>query len=126
MFEAVTHNIRVEVRPEYVQEESDPSQSFYFFVYYIKIENQGAKKIKLLSRHWIITDAYGKVEEVKGDGVVGLQPELQPGDVFEYSSYCPLPTPTGYMEGTYLMKAEDTDLEVKIPRFVLCEPNSYH
>lgn len=127
MYEAVTENIRIEVLPAYEREQSHPLANYFFFSYRVRIHNQTEKTLKLLSRHWIITDAFGKVEEVKGPGVIGMQPTLKPGEMFEYSSFCPLPTPTGSMQGSYLMvDAAGGQLEVKIPQFILSEPNHYH
>jgi ApaG protein len=128
MFEAITENVRIEVQPAYVPEESQPMANYFFFSYRVRIHNQTDKTLKLLSRHWIITDAFGKVEEVEGEGVIGQQPTLKPGEMFEYSSFCPLPTPTGSMVGTYTMidPSTKTRLEVQIPKFTLCEPAHYH
>ncbi|MBX3021964.1 MAG: Co2+/Mg2+ efflux protein ApaG [Bdellovibrionales bacterium] len=127
MFQATTHNIRIEVQPAYLSEQSNPAQNYFYFSYRVRIVNEGSRRVQLLSRHWIITDAYGKVEEVTGAGVVGKQPTLKPGESFEYSSFCPLATPTGSMTGTYLMiDAQGEQLEVEIPKFILTEPNHYH
>lgn len=127
MFTAVTHHIHVEVQPSYVPEQSDPRQNHYFFAYRVRIRNSGERQVQLLSRHWIIKDAFGKTEEVMGPGVVGLQPTLKPGEIFEYSSFCPLSTPTGSMHGTYLMRdSAGTQIEVEIPLFILSEPSHYH
>jgi ApaG protein len=127
MFQAITKNIRVEVEPKYVNDESNPSQNYYFFSYHVRIFNDGKNQVQLLSRHWIIKDGMGRTEEVTGPGVVGMQPTLKPGDKFEYSSYCPLETPTGSMQGTYLMmSAGGEQIEVEIPMFILAEPGHYH
>jgi ApaG protein len=127
MFEATTSDIRIEVEPTFIEAQSNPQQSYYFFSYRIRIRNGGSKRIQLISRHWIITDGFGQVEEVTGPGVIGQQPTLKPGDTFEYSSFCPLSTPTGSMQGKYLMVTEKGDqLEVQIPLFVLSEPRYYH
>lgn len=127
MFEAVTNQIRVQVVPAYVQDQSDPRESRYFFSYTVEIHNGGHNTIQLISRHWIITDGTGRTEEVQGPGVVGQQPTLEPGDSFQYSSFCPLPTPTGSMEGSYLMMSSRGErFEVQIPRFILAEPTHYH
>jgi len=127
MFQSTTKKIKVEVHPSYIQDQSDPAQSYYYFSYRVRISNEGEKPVQLLRRHWIIKDAFGQMEEVSGDGVVGQQPTLKPGDIFEYSSFCPLSTPTGSMQGTYYMKASGgEEIEVEIPMFILSEPNHYH
>ncbi|MGH3426267.1 MAG: Co2+/Mg2+ efflux protein ApaG, partial [Mycobacteriales bacterium] len=99
--EATTHHIRVRVQSSYIPERSDPERSSWFFIYTVEITNQGSETAQLVSRHWIITDANGEIEEVKGPGVVGKQPLLEPGQSFEYTSACPLKTPFGSMHGTY-------------------------
>ena len=127
MFQARTRDIQIEVEPSYVQEQSDPNQSYYFFSYRVRIRNESKGQVKLVSRHWIITDGFGQVEEVVGPGVIGQQPTLMPGETFEYSSFCPLATPTGSMHGSYVMvDADGVQLEVQIPMFILAEPNHYH
>jgi ApaG protein len=127
MFEAVTLNVRVQVEPSYVRDESDPKQEYYFFAYKVRIRNESEQQIQLMSRHWVIKDAYGNTEEVRGPGVVGLQPKLGPGEHFEYSSFCPLNTPTGSMQGTYQMVSDKGEkFDVEIPMFILSEPNHYH
>jgi len=127
MFESTTGKIKVQVDPSYIREQSDPAQNHYFFAYKVRITNEGEKPVQLMRRHWVIKDAFGQREEVEGDGVVGLQPLLKPGEVFEYSSFCPLPTPTGSMQGTYLMKSSSgEEIKVEIPMFILSEPNHYH
>lgn len=127
MFEAMTGKIRVQVQPAYVRDQSDPSQSYYYFSYRVRITNEGQDEMQLLRRHWVIKDAFGAVEEVEGPGVVGKQPKLRPGDVFEYQSFCPLTTPTGSMHGRYWMVDKNgKEIEVEIPRFILTEPNHYH
>lgn len=127
MFEAVTNQIRVQVVPAYVKDQSAPEQQHYFFSYTVDIHNGGNQTVQLVSRHWIITDGAGHVEEVEGPGVVGQQPTLEPGESFQYSSFCPLPTPTGSMEGSYLMvSGKGEKFEVQIPRFILVEPAHYH
>lgn len=120
-------DIKVSVRVQFVAEESNPLEQNYMFSYTIKISNSGKVPAQLLSRHWIIADGWGRVEEVKGAGVVGKQPQILPGDSFEYSSFCPLATPTGTMHGTYSMISESGEkFDVEIPQFYLIEPNSYH
>jgi ApaG protein len=120
MVTAATRGIRVEVVPEFVPERSSPHESSYFFAYHIRITNDGAETVQLLSREWLITDGDGRIQRVVGEGVVGEQPVLEPGDSFEYTSFCPLPTPFGSMHGSYLMVtgAGDTFLAT-IPPFTL-------
>jgi ApaG protein len=125
--EAVTHNVRVEVESQYAPEYSRPQQNEWFFYYTVRITNEGEETVQLLSRHWIITDARGKTEEVKGPGVVGEQPVLAAGESFQYTSGCPLPTSTGLMHGTYQMTNEAGDrFEVDIAPFALHEPYTVH
>ncbi len=113
--------------PQYLAEQSDPDENQYVFAYTITIRNTGAVAGKLVSRHWIITDSDGQVQEVRGEGVVGEQPELQPGQSFKYTSGCPLPTPVGTMKGSYQCVAVDgTPFEVPIPEFVLSMPRALH
>jgi ApaG protein len=125
--EAVTNNVRVEVESEYAPERSQPLQNEWFFLYTIRITNEGSQTVQLLSRHWIITDATGHVEEVRGEGVVGEQPVLAPGESFQYTSGCPLTTSTGVMRGTYQMVDEnDGRFDVEIAPFALHEPYTVH
>lgn len=105
MSDTKTRGVRVQVRSTYVPERSSPAESHYFFAYRVRIANEGAERVQLISREWIITDADGHVERVNGPGVVGEQPVLDPGQAFEYTSFCPLHTPIGSMEGTYQMIA---------------------
>ena len=127
MFEKVTESVQVVVHPSYVAEQSDPLRSRYFFAYQVTITNQRSAAIQLLSRIWIITDGHGHVEEVEGPGVVGLKPVIEPGKTFQYSSFCPLTTPTGKMRGIYRMTSKDgQNFSVDIPEFILCEPGQYH
>ena len=107
MSEATTRGIRVQVESTWVEERSAPKQSYYFFAYRVTISNVGTETAQLVSRVWIITDGNGNVERVEGPGVVGEQPRLEPGGGFEYTSFCPLTTPFGTMEGTYQMKTDD-------------------
>lgn len=107
MSDEVTEGIRVQVRAFYVPERSSPDQDHYFFAYTVRVQNEGTEPARLVSRHWIITDASGRVEHVRGPGVVGETPRLEPGEAFEYTSYCPLPTPSGAMRGTYQMVRDD-------------------
>ncbi|HVN84846.1 MAG TPA: Co2+/Mg2+ efflux protein ApaG [Candidatus Binatia bacterium] len=123
--EATTRGIRIRVRSQYVPERSDPVRSQFFFAYTVQIANQGAETAQLVSRHWIITDAHGHVEEVKGPGVVGEQPVLAPGESFEYTSACPLATPFGTMHGTYQMVTPNGErFDAEIAQFVLTEPHA--
>jgi ApaG protein len=125
--EAVTNNVRVEVESQYAPEHSQPFQDQWFFYYTIRITNEGERPVQLLSRHWIITDATGHVEEVRGPGVVGEQPALGPGESFQYTSGCPLKTSTGVMRGTYQMTTEEGDrFDVEIAPFALHEPYTVH
>ncbi|GAC1468157.1 MAG: Co2+/Mg2+ efflux protein ApaG [Gemmatimonadaceae bacterium] len=121
--EALTRNIRVQVETEYAPSRSDPQQGQWFFLYTIRLLNEGRETVQLISRHWIITDAMGNMEEIRGPGVVGKHPVLEPGESFEYTSGCSLKTPFGSMRGTYQMvndKREHFDIE--IPPFTLTEP----
>lgn len=123
MYSAVTRNISVSVEPFYMEDSSDPSDSRYVWAYRVTIDNQSADPVKLLSRYWHITDGLGRVEEVRGDGVVGEQPELDPGDSYQYTSGCPLPTSSGIMVGNYTMRNGKGELfEVDIPAFSLDLP----
>lgn len=127
MAESRKYAIAVRVETRYLPEESDPGEGRYFFAYHITITNVGTVAAQLISRHWIITDAEGRVEEVRGLGVVGHQPYLEPGESFDYTSGCPLPTPVGTMRGAYQMTAEDgTAFEAEIPEFVLAMPRTLH
>ena len=121
--EAVTQGLRVQVEARYSPEHSDPGRSQWFFLYTIRLSNEGDRTCQLVSRHWIIRNGTGKVEEVRGPGVVGEQPVLEPGEGFEYTSGCPLDTPFGSMEGTYQMVTEGgTTFDAEIARFQLSEP----
>jgi len=120
---AVTSGIRVDVKTEFRPERS--SSGRYLFTYTIRISNEGDRPAKVVSRHWIITDAQGAREEVVGDGVVGQQPRLKAGDMFEYTSFCILKTPHGSMQGTYHMVHDDgASFEAEIPAFPLVTPGS--
>jgi ApaG protein len=121
------YEFSVQVVPRYLPEQSDPDESRYLFAYTVTIRNTGDVAAQLLSRHWIITDGDGQVEEVRGPGVVGEQPMLQPGQAFQYTSGCPLATPVGSMHGSYQCIAEDgTAFEATIPEFVLSAPRALH
>lgn len=127
LFENVSENIRIEVSPSYIKEQSDPQRSLYFFAYKVKITNQSGEPVQLLKRRWIIVDGEGQYEEIEGMGVIGLQPKISPNQVFEYSSFCPLTTPTGSMRGQYLFQTPSkSEFWAEIPQFLLCEPASYH
>ena len=122
---AVTKGIRVDVESEFIPERSDPSEPLYFFAYHITISNEGKIPVTLISRYWHITDGTGQVEEVKGPGVVGYQPYLEPGEAFKYSSFCPLRTDFGIMKGTYQMVYDDeTGFDAEIAPFQLASPQS--
>jgi ApaG protein len=122
---AVTAGIRVVVQSEYRPERSAPAQGRYLFTYTIRISNEGQRPAKLQSRHWLITDATGEIEEVTGDGVVGQQPRLASGESFEYTSFCILKTSLGTMQGTYQMVRDDgSAFEAEIPAFSLSVPGS--
>ena len=117
--------LQVEVQPQYLPDQSAPEQGLYTFAYTITISNTGDVPAQLISRHWIITNEIGQVEEVKGLGVVGQQPLLKPGESFEYTSGCRLRTPSGTMQGSYFCVAEDgTRFDVEIPAFVLDDGSS--
>lgn len=125
--EALTRGIRVAVQSEYAPERSEPSKNQWFFLYTITITNESVETVQLLTRHWIITDGTGHVEEVRGPGVVGKQPTLKSGESFEYTSGCPLTTPFGVMEGTYQMITEGGErFDAKIAPFTLSEPYTVH
>jgi ApaG protein len=125
--EALTRGVRVVVQSEYAPERSEPAKSQWFFLYTVSISNEGPDTVQLLTRHWLITDGTGHVEEVRGPGVVGKQPTLKPGESFEYTSGCPLATPFGVMEGTYQMVTQSGDrFDAKIAPFTLSEPYTVH
>lgn len=119
--------IRIEVATDYVDEQSEPDDSRYVFAYTITIANLGDMPARLLSRHWVITDANGRVQEVTGAGVVGEQPHLNPGEQFRYSSAAVLETPVGSMQGSYRMEADNgTNFDAPIPPFTLAVPGVLH
>src|SRR3979411_695273 len=118
MYAAVTRDIKVTVKPSFVSEKSSPDNGYFFWAYTIEITNQGGKTVQLKTRHWRITDALGRLQEVRGAGVVGEQPVLKPGDSYEYTSGVPLPTPSGFMAGTYGMVTDGgEDFDIEIPAF---------
>ena len=125
--EAPVNKIRIEVETSYLEEQSEPRELRYVFAYTITIRNEGRLPAKLLSRRWLITDANGKVQEVRGEGVVGEQPYLQPGQGFQYSSGAVLETPVGVMEGSYTMRADDgQEFDAPIAAFRLAMPGLLH
>lgn len=125
--ETVTQDVRVRVKAQFDPTRSRPQQQQWFFLYTVQIANEGLVTVQLLSRHWIITDANGKVEEVRGPGVVGEQPTLGPGQSFEYTSGCPLATPFGTMHGTYQMVTTSGErFDAQIAAFTLSEPHALH
>lgn len=125
MYRATTRNVQVTVTPEYSSERSSPDEDEYFWAYTIEILNLGRMPVQLISRHWNITDANGRTEEVRGAGVVGKQPVLRAGERFEYTSGVQLKTPSGLMCGTYRMVTEDgDDFDAVIPAFSLDSPSA--
>jgi ApaG protein len=122
-----TYNIQVDVQTQYIAEQSDPEQERYVFSYTITLRNNGSVPAKLLTRHWIITNANGKTQEVRGEGVVGEQPHLKPGDGFRYTSGTVLETPVGSMQGSYQMVADDgVKFDAEIAPFTLSMPHTIH
>jgi ApaG protein len=127
MNEKASYTIDVQVETRFVPDQSKPGDNRYVFAYTITLRNEGDMPARLLTRHWMITDANGKVEEVRGDGVVGEQPWMRPGDDFEYTSGAVLETPVGTMGGSYQMLADDgTHFEAPIPTFTLSIPRTLH
>jgi len=121
------HNITVEVVTDYIEGQSEPDNERYVFSYTITIRNEGGEAAQLLSRHWLITDANGNVQEVKGEGVVGEQPHLKPGEGFQYTSGAMITTPVGSMQGTYQMVTDQGDeFDTEIPAFTLAIPRTLH
>lgn len=124
MNSATTGGITVSVETAYIEKDSDPDNQYFVWAYRIKIENNSADTVQLMSRHWMITDALGRQQEVRGAGVVGEQPVLAPGASFSYSSGTPLQTPSGLMRGTYAMRAENgREFDIEIPAFSLDCPH---
>lgn len=123
MYRAVTRKIEVTVTPRFVSERSSPNNGYFFWAYTIDIANRGPETVQLKTRHWRITDALGRLQEVRGPGVVGEEPTLKPGESFEYTSGVPLPTPSGFMAGTYGMVSMDGEhFDIEIPAFSLDSP----
>ena len=126
--EAVTRAVRVEVECRYSPDRSEPSRREYFFLYTVRITNEGEEPVQLLNRHWVITNAHGRVQEVRGPGVVGQQPRLAPGETFEYTSGCPLDTTFGSMRGSYELVhlARQEHFDVEIAPFALRQDGVFH
>lgn len=125
MYEQETRNIRVAVKPIYLDDQSDPDDDRYVWAYTVTIENRGREPVQLLSRYWNIVDATGRTEEVRGPGVVGAQPVIAPGEKFQYTSGCPLETASGTMGGRYqMMAASGEQFEAEIPLFLLESPDA--
>jgi len=125
MYRAVTRQIEVSVTPRFMQERSSPSNGYYFWSYTIDIANRGTETVQLKTRHWRITDANGRRQDVRGAGVVGEEPVLKAGESFEYTSGVPLPTPSGFMAGVYgMVSASGENFEIEVPAFSLDSGNS--
>jgi ApaG protein len=125
MYKAVTRSISVTVVPRFMPEESSPDEGRYFFAYTVEIINLGLTRVQLRSRYWKIVDGRGQVQEVRGSGVVGEQPVLGPGESYSYTSGCPLTTPNGTMQGSYLMVTKDGEtFDAEIPAFSLDTPHT--
>jgi len=125
--DTTTNGIRVRITPAFLREQSDPVLSKFVFAYRVRIMNVGDRSVQLMSRYWLIVDADGESHEVEGDGVIGVQPELQPGESHEYSSFCPLQTRWGTMQGHYVFRTTDREGEnetfkAEISRFYLVAP----
>ncbi len=125
MSEFVTEGVRVQVSPKFWPERSSPEAGQWAFTYTVRVANEGTRVATLRARHWVITDGAGRVEEVRGEGVVGKQPRLEPGERFEYTSWAMLRTPYGSMRGAYVMeRADGSRFEAKIAEFALTQPNA--
>ncbi len=123
MYTTTTHSIMVTVEPTYLHDESRPRRNRYIWAYHVTIENRGVETVQLMSRYWKITDSLGRTQEVRGEGVIGEQPIIRPGERYEYSSGTPLSTPSGIMVGCYYMETRDgRPLEIDIPAFSLDSP----
>ena len=124
MYSSITRAIRVTVEPIYLNEQSSPKDSHFVWAYQVKIENDGAETVQLINRHWRITDSLGRLQEVRGEGVVGEQPVLRPGEAYQYTSGTPLATPSGIMAGSYEMVTMAGErFDVEIPAFSLDSPH---
>jgi ApaG protein len=120
MYSAITREIRVQVEPIYLDDQSEPDDAQYVWAYRVQIENEGTETVQLLTRYWHITDGMGRVQEVRGAGVVGEQPVLNPGESYEYTSGTPLPTPSGIMKGSYQMRTPAGEkFDIEVPAFSL-------
>ncbi len=124
MYEKITHGIRVRVEPHFLEDQSDPEEGHFVWAYTVRIENGSEDIVRLRTRHWMITDALGQTEEIIGEGVVGEQPVIRPGEGFEYTSGAPLATPSGVMVGRYGMETDTgKSFDVGIPAFSLDSPH---
>lgn len=124
MYSAITREIRVQVEPTYLDDQSEPDEAQYVWAYRVQIENEGTETVQLLTRYWHITDAMGRVQEVRGAGVIGEQPVLNPGESYEYTSGTPLPTPSGIMKGSYQMRTPSGEkFDIEVPAFSLDSPH---
>lgn len=127
MYNETTQSISVTVEPIYLEDQSSPTDNHFVWAYQVKIENRSHKTVQLLNRYWRITDSHGRVQEVRGAGVVGEQPTLKPGESFEYTSGTPLPTPSGIMVGCYEMETESgVRFDVAVPAFSLDSPHEWN
>jgi len=127
MYQRVTRGIKVVVEPRYLDNQSKPDENHFVWAYTITLENHGRETVTLRTRYWKIIDAFGKVQEVRGAGVVGEEPTLKPGDSFQYTSGCPLATPSGFMAGAYQMETAAGEMfNVDIPAFSLDSPHEKH
>jgi ApaG protein len=123
MYRKITRSIEVKATPRFLADRSSPKNNYYFWAYTIEIANQGAETVQLKTRHWRITDASGRLQEVRGAGVVGEEPVIAPGESFEYTSGVPLPTASGFMTGTYgMVSAQGEQFDIEIPAFSLDAP----
>lgn len=124
MYRTVTHDIEVKVTPRFLPERSSHEKNYFFWSYTVEINNRSQETVQLKTRHWRITDAFGRVQEVRGAGVVGEEPVLEPGATFEYTSGVPLPTPSGFMVGTYgMVSRSGARFNIDIPAFSLDSPD---
>ena len=127
MYQSQSENIKITVEPQFLESQTKPEEGKFVWAYTVTVENLGAETVTLLTRHWIITDGLGRRQDVKGDGVVGEQPTLSPGQSFRYTSGCPLATPSGMMVGSYgMVSSKGRPFEVDIPAFSLDSPHDQH